>query len=398
MRGPTPRDARTTVANAFRRAFVTGVAVLVPLFVSLLVVALAGRYVYRYLDGFSNYVLGIGPETMLTLATPFGPVAVGKETLIELITPLVVVAVVVTAGLFVNASRFGDAAVGRFDDAVALVPGIGPVYESFRQMSDVMLEEDARNFREVKLVEFPHDGAYTLGFVTTETPDALREPTGHAEMLTLFLPLAPNPVMGGHLVHMPADAVLDVEMSVEEGIRAVVTSGVAVDGGSGADGGLSAEALRNLSGVEHADQRLDPEADSPDVRRDGPVDPERDERWDRQVDPEQSRTAADIARRKRGRDRDDGSGTDPEGDTEPGSLYGAEHAANTPARESGRYVAETAASRRRPAREADRSNDERGHEETRPEVAGDRAEAERDETVGRPDEGRDGGEPTDEDA
>ena len=46
-------------------------------------------------------------------------------------------------------------------------------------------------------------------------------------METLFLPLAPNPVMGGFLINVPAERVYDVDLTVEEGVRAIVTSGVA---------------------------------------------------------------------------------------------------------------------------------------------------------------------------
>jgi uncharacterized membrane protein len=48
-------------------------------------------------------------------------------------------------------------------------------------------------------------------------------------MHTLFVPMAPNPVMGGFLVHAPADRVRDIDMTVEESMQAIITSGVAVD-------------------------------------------------------------------------------------------------------------------------------------------------------------------------
>ncbi|MFC7098723.1 DUF502 domain-containing protein [Halobaculum marinum] len=399
------REMGDSVVGAFRAAFVTGVAVVVPLLVSLIVLAVAGRYVYQYLDLFSSLVLDVGPDTNFVVATPLGPWVVGKETLIELLTPVVLVSVIVVMGLFINTTRLGAAAVDYFDAAAAHVPGIGSVYESFRQMSDVMLEEDTQNFREVKLVEFPHEGAYTLGFLTTETPDPLRAPTGHERMLTLFLPLAPNPVMGGHLVHMPADRVMDVDMTVEEGIRAVVTSGVAVSSGSGTSGpggdGLSEEQLRTLAGIEHADQQLNPDAESPDVRRTDDAAGDRDEEWDRQVAPERSGTPTDIARRTRAQ-RDDPERDDDRESRQPYSLYGAEEATTTPAREAGRYAAETESTDERPAEQADRPATDRTaspgvpaaeadrdvahreREETTPEAVGDRPAAERDGTDQRP--------------
>ncbi|WP_435129725.1 DUF502 domain-containing protein [Halobaculum sp. D14] len=382
-----------------RGAFITGLAVIVPLLITVIVLAIAVQYVYRYLDAFSTLVLDFSAATRFTIP---GVGVVGKEQLIELIAPVVLLYLIFVVGLFVNSTRFGSIAIDYFDSAIATVPGVGSVYESFRQMSDVMLEEDAQNFREVKLVEFPHEGAYTLGFLTTETPDALREPTGHAEMQTLFLPLAPNPVMGGHLVHMPAEKVMDVDMTVEEGIRAVVTSGVAVSGGTGGAGGVSEETLRELASVEHADQQFDPSADSPSVRRADDVDVERDDEWDRQVAPERSKTPTDIARRTRAqRDtfEDQSSALD---DEQPYSLYGQRESTVTPATEAGRYEPETADTDERPAEKADRPKAERTTEkerpaekadrdpslredtDTRPEEAGDRPGAKREHTDGRP--------------
>jgi uncharacterized membrane protein len=48
-------------------------------------------------------------------------------------------------------------------------------------------------------------------------------------MVSVFMPMAPNPFMGGFVLHVAADRVHDVDMSVEEGIQAVVSSGIAVD-------------------------------------------------------------------------------------------------------------------------------------------------------------------------
>ncbi|MXR42718.1 DUF502 domain-containing protein [Halobaculum sp. WSA2] len=356
MSSRSPDRRSGSVVEAVRSAFVTGVAVVVPLLLSLIVLAVAGRYVYQYLDLFSTLVLDLSSGTRYVVSVSGVRLSLTKESLIELLTPVVLASIVLTVGAFINATRFGAVAVDYLDAAVGHVPGIGAVYESFREMSDVMINEDAQNFRDVKLVEFPHEGAYTLGFLTTETPDALREPAGHERMLTLFLPLAPNPVMGGHLVHMPADRVMDVDMTVEEGIRAVVTSGVAVSGGSeGSDDGLSARQLRTLSRVEHADQRLSPEMDAPSVRRSEPESTDRIDQWDRQVAPKQSETPADVARRTREQreasEEDAGRKTD---HSQQYSLYGGSEATSTPARDAGRYEVESDGSERVPEREADR--------------------------------------------
>ena len=355
---------RRSTRETLREAFVTGLAVVVPVLVTIIVLSVAFQYVYDYLTSFANAVADAGNLVNIPV---YGDIPVGV-VVIQLLTPIVLLAIIMVVGLFTNATRWGERAVDYFDYFISRIPAVGGVYESFRQMSDVMLESDTQSFREVKLVEFPHEGAYTLGFVTTETPPALAEPAGHAEMLTLFLPLAPNPVMGGHLVHMPANRVMDVDMTVEEGIRAIVTSGVAVGGGSTASAGLSEQRLRDLAGVEHADQRFDPEKDSPTVRRTDPVDTDRSATYDESVDPARATTPDDIARRERPE-----AESDADADTAASRAHGtdAQRANVTPAEEAGRYANEADGTGRRPAEAADREAADREATETPPaEMAG----------------------------
>jgi len=210
-----------------RRAFLTGVAVVVPAVITLAVLAFAFNAVYDYLNLFSSAVVAVTPGDGLPVIG-----AVSRETAIEAATPVVFVATILLLGAGVESSRYGERAVDYVDDAVERIPGVGSVYQGFRQMSDAMLDsEGGGNFREVVLVEFPTQDTYTLAFVTSETPDVIADHAdGEGEgMRTLFMPMAPNPVMGGHVVFVPDRRVVDVELTVDEGIRALVTSGVALE-------------------------------------------------------------------------------------------------------------------------------------------------------------------------
>jgi uncharacterized membrane protein len=110
-------------------------------------------------------------------------------------------------------------------------------------MTDTMMESDADSFRSVKLVEFPVQGTYVIGFETAEPPTSVREAVGDEDMVTMFVPLAPNPVMGGFLTHAPRGNVHDIDMSVEEGIRSIVTSGIATHEAEDAPGPAGPEDL-----------------------------------------------------------------------------------------------------------------------------------------------------------
>ena len=209
---------------------------MVPFAVTVLVLATVVQYILNYMTALLDVTGNQGASSIL-IGTAVG----------------VLIAIVLFVG-FLTQFRYGETFIAYVDAGLARVPGFGSIYESFREMSDVMMESDEQSFRDVKLVEFPHEGAYTLGFLTAESAGALQDAAGRGDLVTLFLPLAPNPVMGGHLVHVPSDRVMDVDMTVDEGIRTVVTSGVATGGSSdGAAGsGLSADELERIGATSEA--------------------------------------------------------------------------------------------------------------------------------------------------
>lgn len=225
------REAGRSAAQVVRESAVAGLTVLVPILITLVVFQTVAGYVVGLIALPVEVLdrLGLTPEA--------------SRLVVQAFVALVLAGLVLAVG-FLTRFRYGERAIDRVDAVVTAVPGFGAVYKSFREMGDVMAESEAKNFRDVK-VEFPDEGTYTMGFLTTRTPDPLQEAAGRSDMVTLFLPLAPNPVMGGHLVHVPEDRVKDVDMTVEEGVRTVVTSGVATASPDG-ERGLSEDRLRRI--------------------------------------------------------------------------------------------------------------------------------------------------------
>ncbi|GGL53497.1 hypothetical protein GCM10009039_09620 [Halocalculus aciditolerans] len=233
------QEAGESIADRIRESALTGIAIIVPLLITLYVFVTGVNLLSNVLDPIADLLIqaSITPTTSRIIVE------------IAAVTSLAVL----TLGLgFVATFKTGEQIIGYFDKVIERIPGLGSVYTSFRQMSDVMVESDANNFQEVKLVEYPHEGTYTLGFETTKTPEPIREAARDDSLRTLFLPLAPNPVMGGFLSHIPEDRIMDVDMSVEEGMRAVITTGVAV-AETDSSAGLSREELTRLSGADVTD-------------------------------------------------------------------------------------------------------------------------------------------------
>jgi uncharacterized membrane protein len=215
-----------------RQAFVTGAAVTLPLIVTLWVLGLVVNFVSNQLDP----VVGL-----LTSTT-------GSEPTSEVTIKLLAVGALFTAIFAIGAvaeQRPGKSGFATFfDTLVARIPGVGSLYRSIDEMSGLLLDSDTDSFQDVKLVEFPVEGSYALAFLTADTPDLVERDAGHESMVTLFLPMAPNPVMGGYVLHVSEDRVVDVDMTVEEGIQSIVTSGVAT--GSRSQKDLSDTMLNRL--------------------------------------------------------------------------------------------------------------------------------------------------------
>mgnify|MGYP000432704898 CR=1 FL=1 len=213
----TDAPLRPQTARRLRSYLVTGVVFLVPALVTLGILLFAGRF----LSGLLAPVVGV-------IATGLD-IGSGAAVLVVLGGSL---AFVLVLGAAIETAPRGGWAANVFHSVVESIPGIGQVYGGFREMSETIARGE-ESFRDVKLVEYPTEGSYTMAFVTAEAPQHLEESVGHAEegMVSLFLPMGPNPVMGGFVIYVSRDRVYDIDMSVEEGLQAIITSGVAAGKG-----------------------------------------------------------------------------------------------------------------------------------------------------------------------
>ncbi|MFB6354262.1 MAG: DUF502 domain-containing protein [Halobacteriales archaeon] len=209
---PIP-PSEADVSHLVRESFLTGIAVVVPGLLTLYLLTLVVQFFVSMATPVAEFVLLLWPGVTASYVV----IDLGIATLL--------VAGTFAIG-FVAHFHAGERAIRYVDGALTRVPGVGTVYESFRRMGDAMVASDRRSFREVKLVRLPTQDTYALGFLIAESPPEI-DAAVDGDLRTVFVPLAPNPVMAGFLVHVPDDDVVDVDLSVEEGISAIVSLGAA---------------------------------------------------------------------------------------------------------------------------------------------------------------------------
>ena len=255
----TARKAGKSLYRSFVDVVLTGIVVIVPLVVTLFVLSAAFSFIADALRPFIRVLQWAGLiESVKNLGFVDFLITVGiyenvTDFLTTIVALVILLAIIVVVGLLARI-RYGEQLIDYLDYVIGAIPGVGSVYRSFRRMGDAMLESSVDNFREVVLVEFPHDDVYVLGFETAQTAIPISAAAGESPMTTLFLPLAPNPVMGGFLAHVPDERVRSVDMTVDDAVRIIITSGIATEQPEGGDyRDLSDEELASVGDLARGD-------------------------------------------------------------------------------------------------------------------------------------------------
>ncbi len=119
----------------------------------------------------------------------------------------------------------GQLVLGSIDRAFRKIPIANSIYTSVEQIIHAFAQERS-SFQNVVLVEYPRKGVYTVGFQTGESKGEVRRVT-KADCLNIFLPTTPNPT-SGWLVLVPKEDVIQLNMSVEQGLKFIISGGVVV--------------------------------------------------------------------------------------------------------------------------------------------------------------------------
>ncbi|MEB3318821.1 MAG: DUF502 domain-containing protein [Cyanobacteriota bacterium] len=104
------------------------------------------------------------------------------------------------------------------------IPLAGSVYKTLKQLLETFLRDNSTRFRRVVLVEYPREGLFAIGFVTGVLGASIQSDFQET-MLSVFIPTAPNPTTGWYAV-VPERSVRDIDLSVEDAFRTIISAGI----------------------------------------------------------------------------------------------------------------------------------------------------------------------------
>jgi uncharacterized membrane protein len=203
--------------RSLRNAFITGIVVILPLGVTMIVIRFlldrigtpTSKYFFWFLDpGFRDMPI----------------VQLGLELLSVLVVLLLITLLGYSSRIFIG--RF---ILNSMEQLLDRVPFINTVYRSVKQIVQTFSQQKKAVFQEVVLIEYPRKRCYVLGFLTSTAKGEPQDVTGE-HIVNVFVPTTPNPT-SGFLLMLPEDDVTRLKMSIADGMKLIISGGAVVPNG-----------------------------------------------------------------------------------------------------------------------------------------------------------------------
>ena len=190
-----------------KKYFITGLLVLVPLFITV--------WVISGLVGVMDQSLFLLPETW----RPKAQLGLEIPGMGAILTLLIIFVTGVIATNF-----FGKRLILVWEALLARVPVVKSIYASVKQVSDTLFSDSGNAFRQAVLVQFPRPGVWTIAFVTGKPGGDVANHLS-VDYLSVYVPTTPNPT-GGYFLMLPRADVVELDMSVDEALKYIISMGV----------------------------------------------------------------------------------------------------------------------------------------------------------------------------
>ena len=125
---------------------------------------------------------------------------------------------------FITTGLLGRIFSSFIEKVLSKMPVLRNIYSGLKQLFEAILAKKSNSFREVVLLEYPRKGIWAMGFLTGETKGEVNRKTKN-QMANIFLPTTPNPT-SGFLLFVPKKDILRLTMTVEEGIKMIISAGM----------------------------------------------------------------------------------------------------------------------------------------------------------------------------
>jgi len=190
-----------------KKYFITGLLIWIPLAITIWVLKL---------------VVDVLDQSLLLM-----PTALHTEHWLGVHIPglgaILTVLIVFLTGVFAT-NFFGAQLVELWHEILHRIPVVNSIYSSVKQISDTLFSSSGQAFRKALLVQWPREGMWTIAFLTGTPGGGVAEHLP-AETIAVYVPTTPNPT-GGYFIIVERRHVIELEMSVDQALKYIISMGV----------------------------------------------------------------------------------------------------------------------------------------------------------------------------
>mgnify|MGYP000896817375 FL=1 len=189
-----------------RNYFISGLLFWIPLALSVLLIKF-------FLEIVNNLVpTRLLPESLLNLDTTIPGSGI----------VLVILVILITGALVTNI--LGRKLLDLWERALNKIPGFRNIYNALKKISSTVLNTSSDSFRKAFLIQYPSKGIWVIAFQSGDYKGEVESIIGK-DVINLFVPTTPNPT-SGFFVMIPKKDAVELQMSVEEAFKLVISAGV----------------------------------------------------------------------------------------------------------------------------------------------------------------------------
>ncbi len=206
-----------------KKYFITGLIILLPLAVTIAIIAFIVNFLTQPFMGFMTHLLGdfrVVNHGFLFLSSE-QTIRYGSQflILIGLLFTTVLLGMVTRWFLFKGLLNLSDQILHR-------IPVVNKVYKTSQEIIKTLFASDRNSFKKVVMVPFPYPDSFAIGLIARESPkecsDYAKEP-----LVSVLIPTTPNPTTGYLLMYKESE-IIHLNMRPEEAIKYIVSCGVII--------------------------------------------------------------------------------------------------------------------------------------------------------------------------
>jgi len=201
----------TSIKRRIRNIFITGLLITLPIAFTIFIF----NFLFKTLDNW------LSPTITKLLIWAGAPIV--EEFRIPGLGVIVTLIIIFLFGI-VTRSFLGAKLVQLGEMIVDRIPVVRSIYTGAKQIVTTIAHADTKAFRKVVLLEFPRKGLYSMGFITSDNRGEVQALT-QENVVNVFVPTTPNPT-SGFLIFAPKEEVIELTMTVEEGIKFIISCGI----------------------------------------------------------------------------------------------------------------------------------------------------------------------------